>query len=145
MLKKERERLEYLIKLKKASIEQMEQRLKVGRELKKKYNYRDLKLTTELSETVFEVVKAVTFVKKVQIIEKCSYKKIADARKIAIYLLYQQGYGLSAIGNLLKRDHSTIKFHTNNIDNLEKYDPEIAKKLAVCNELLSEKLKKVSE
>lgn len=37
------------------------------------------------------------------------HQEAVEARCVAVWLLYQQGFGWSAIGRLLRRDHSTIK------------------------------------
>ena len=35
-------------------------------------------------------------------------QEVVEARCVAVWVLYQQGFGWSAIGRLLRRDHSTI-------------------------------------
>ena len=42
------------------------------------------------------------------LIEQSRRQEVVEARCVAVWVLYQQGFGWSAIGRLLQRDHSTI-------------------------------------
>lgn len=67
-------------------------------------------------DEIFKVVGDTLQLTKSQILSKRRYNTYCTARALISYKLHSQGMGLSEIGRLLNRDHSTI------INSLTKYE-----------------------
>ena len=88
-------------------------------------------------EKIIQVVESVTGINRELILSKKRKAEIVEAKRLTMILLFQSGIGVTDIGILLNKDHSTVWYHTQDIDKLEKYEKGLFLKLKVCNEILT--------
>lgn len=66
-------------------------------------------------------------VSEANIRSRCRIRELVDARKVIAFKMQQTypGLTLHKLGSLLNRDHSTIVFYQNTIEDQLEYQPEI--------------------
>ena len=58
-----------------------------------------------------------------RLLEKTRLREVVMMRKVVCYIMSRKlGYSLTAVGKLLEKDHATVLYHSNCVENYLKYD-----------------------
>jgi hypothetical protein len=71
----------------------------------------------------------------VDLMKNSRQRNIVDSRLIYAKILRDRGHTFQSIGRSINKDHTTIVYYINQVDNIIKHDVRIAEKYATCKNI----------